>query len=72
MLRALLIYKASRRRMEALVLSVFLREQLLTELTFFACRAYAHVSNGEPGPEVSHANYNHVTWSFANARGESR
>lgn len=58
--------------LEALVFSVFLREQLLTELNFFACRAYACVSNGEPDLEVSQANYNRVTWSFMNTGGESR
>ena len=58
--------------MEALVLSVCLREQLLTELTFFACRAYTCVSNGEPDLEVSQANYNCVTWSFIDTGGESR
>lgn len=58
--------------LEAILLSVFLRELLLTELTFFACRAYACVSNGEPDLEVSQANHNHVTWSFMNRGGESR
>lgn len=58
--------------LEAFVLSVFLREQLLIELTFFACRTYTRVSDGEPDLEVSQANYNHVTWSFMDAGGESR
>lgn len=51
--------------------AVFLREQLLTELTF-SCRAYARVSNGEPDLEVSRANYKYVTWSFMNTGRESR
>lgn len=57
---------------EALVLSVFLGEQLLTELTFSACRAGTCVTNGEPDLEVSQAKYNCIIWSFMSTGQKSR